>query len=160
MIITRDKLGALVFFIFSVCYGYYATQIPLYPGEEYEPFTSQSMPKLYALTSIIISSLALLLSVIEDIKNKASQQHDQEAFDKAGWLKIAALIGLMLFYGATLEPLGFIVSTTLFLIIGYLVMGERSPKTIFLASLPVVVVFWAIMTQALGIYLSSGSIWS
>ncbi len=66
----------------------------------------------------------------------------------------------MIFYGATLEPFGFIISTITFLILGYLILGERRVKTLILASVPVVIIFWAIMTQLLGIYLSSGDLWS
>jgi len=165
MTISKDKIGALIFFIFSTCYGYYAFQIPLYPGEEYEVFTSQSMPKLYAILGMGVAALALLLSVIEDIKNKNSQQPTAKPtapafFDKKGWTQCAALIGLMLYYALTLEFLGFILSTISFLIIGYLILGERKPKTLFFASVPVVIVFWAIMTQLLGIYLSAGDLWS
>jgi len=161
MNITADKIGALVFFIFSVCYGYYAFQIPLYPGEELEVFSSQTMPKVYAFTAIVISSLALILGFIDDIRNGSHvTTQSKDKFDRVGWMRIASLIGLMVFYGTTLEVLGFITSTILFLILGYLIMGERKIKTIILASVPVVIVFWAIMTQALGIYLTNGSLWS
>ena len=166
MIIGRDKIGALIFFIFSTCYGYYAFQIPLYPGKEYEVFTSQTMPKLYAMLAMSIAALALVLSVVEDIKKRSVvlEQNDDQItpafFDKKGWTQCAALIGLMMYYAATLEFLGFVLSTISFLIIGYLILGERKPKTLFFASVPVVIVFWAIMTQLLGIYLSAGDIWS
>jgi len=170
MTISKDKIGALIFFIFSTCYGYYAFQIPLYPGEEYEVFTSQSMPKLYAILGMSVAALALLLSVIEDIKHNKNTLSDSNVnsanqngvafFDKKGWTQCAALIGLMLYYALTLEFLGFILSTISFLIIGYLILGERKPKTLFFASVPVVIVFWAIMTQLLGIYLSAGDLWS
>ena len=164
MTISKDKIGALIFFILSTCYGYYAFQIPLYPGEEYEVFTSQSMPKLYAILGMGIAALALLLSVIEDLKNSQQPSTAKQAapvfFDKKGWIQCAALIGLMLYYALTLEFLGFILSTISFLIIGYLILGERKPKTLFFASVPVVIVFWAIMTQLLGIYLSAGDLWS
>jgi len=161
MNITADKIGALVFFIFSVCYGYYAFQIPLYPGEELEVFSSQTMPKVYAFTAIVISSLALILGTIDSKKSGLNvTAPSDEKFDRVGWLRIASLIGLMVFYGTTLELLGFITSTIIFLILGYLIMGERKVKHIILASVPVVIVFWAIMTQALGIYLTNGSLWS
>lgn len=162
MNISRDKLGALFFFIFSVCYGYYATQIPLYPGEEYDVFTSQTMPKIYAVTAMIVSALALFLAIIEERKSvflKAGDK-DRPYFDRKGWTQCGALIGLMFFYGGTIEALGFILSTIVFLIIGYLILDERRPKILFVASVPVVIVFWAIMTQLLGIYLSTGDIWS
>ncbi len=163
MTINKDKIGALIFFIFSICYGYYAFQIPLYPGEEYDVFTSQTMPKIYAVTSIIVSALAILLSVINDFRTKITETEsvsEKSQFSTKGWIQCSSLIALMIFYGATLEPFGFIISTITFLILGYLILGERRVKTLILASVPVVIIFWAIMTQLLGIYLSSGDLWS
>ncbi|KGJ86511.1 tripartite tricarboxylate transporter TctB family protein [Colwellia psychrerythraea] len=159
MKISKNVIGALIFFIFSVCYGYYAGQIPLYPGEEYDVFTSQSMPKLYALLGIIVSSLAIVMSVINDIRSTNNSAADASSFDKESWIKVASLIALMIYYGATLEQFGFILSTISFLVFGFLILGERSIKNLFLASVPVVIVFWAIMTQLLGIYLTTGDLW-
>jgi len=159
MKISKNVIGALIFFIFSVCYGYYAQQIPLYPGEEYDVFTSQSMPTLYAALGIFVSVLAMILSVIADMKSKDNTSATPQYFDKSGWIKVVSLLVLMVYYGATLEQLGFILSTISFLIFGYLILGERSKKRLFLASVPVVIVFWAIMTQLLGIYLTTGDLW-
>lgn len=164
MKLSKDKVGALIFFIFSVCYGYYAYQIPLYPGEEYDVFTSQSMPKIYALIAIIVSVLAVISSLLTDFKNENNdEQHERtqikKIFNRKGWIQVTSLIGLMIYYGFTLELLGFITSTISFLIIGYLILGERNIKTLLLASVPVVIVFWAIMTQLLGIYLATGDLW-
>jgi|TARA_R100001377_G_C3113480_1_gene83437 putative tricarboxylic transport membrane protein len=160
MTITKDKLGALIFFIFSVSYGYYAYKIPLYPGEEYDVFTSQSMPKLYAMASIAVSLLALILSIISDFKSPKNETTQTKTFKVKAWSQVASLIALMIFYGYTLELFGFISSTIVFLIIGYLILGERRPKILIIASVPVVIVFWAIMTQLLGIYLTTGDFWS
>lgn len=159
MKISKNVIGALIFFIFSVCYGYYAEQIPLYPGEEYDVFTSQSMPKLYAALGVFVSSLAIIVSVIADIRSTSNAPHTAQYFDKKGWTKVTSLIVLMVYYGATLEQFGFILSTISFLVFGYLILGERSKKRLFLASVPVVIVFWAIMTQLLGIYLTTGDLW-
>ncbi len=157
MTLTKDKAGALIFLMFSICYGYQAYYIPLYPGEEYEVFTSQTMPKVYALLAILISVLALMMAVLKDSEQAPSEKN--EPFNIKGWGQCAALLLLMLFYGATLEPLGFVLSTIIFLNIGYLIMGERRIKRLLLASVPVVVVFWLVITKLLGIYLAAGNIW-
>lgn len=159
MNISKNVIGALIFFIFSVCYGYYAQQIPLYPGEEYDVFTSQSMPKLYALLGIVVSGIAIILSIINDIRHKNTQVSEVSSVNKKGWFQVVSLIVLMVYYGATLEQLGFIIATISFLVFGYLILGERNIKHLFLASVPVVIVFWAIMTKLLGIYLSTGDLW-
>jgi len=160
MKISKNVIGALIFFIFSICYGHYAEQIPLYPGEEYDVFTSQSMPKLYALIGMLVSGFALVISFINDMRASRDDNNIVRSVDKKGWLQVASLIALMVYYGATLEQLGFILSTISFLVFGYLILGERSIKRLFLASVPVVIVFWAIMTQLLGIYLTTGNLWS
>ncbi|WP_057831622.1 tripartite tricarboxylate transporter TctB family protein [Colwellia sp. TT2012] len=159
MKISKNVIGALIFFIFSVSYGYHAYQIPLYPGEEYDVFTSQTMPKLYAFLGIIVSILAIIMSVLNDSRTTNDTEKSADDFDKKSWLQVASLIALMVYYGATLEQFGFILSTISFLIFGFLILGERSKKRLFLASVPVVIVFWAIMTQLLGIYLSPGDLW-
>ena len=85
MSISKDKIGALIFFIFSTCYGYYAFQIPLYPGEEYEVFTSQTMPKLYAIAGMSIAGLALLMSILAGATTlKHDCQHSGRTVAKKG----------------------------------------------------------------------------
>lgn len=159
MKLCLNKIGALLFFIFSVCYGYYALQIPLYPGEEYDVVTSQTMPKIYAIAGMIISVLAVIMSAVQDLLQQNESEKKERQFNKKGWAQVASLILLMCYYAATLEFLGFILSTISFLIMGYLILGERRIKILFLASVPVVIVFWAIMTQLLGIFLATGDIW-
>ena len=73
---------------------------------------------------------------------------------------IALVILLMVIYSTLLEPLGFIVSTLLFLIAGFWVMGERRGRILLLSSVPMVVIFWLVMTQLLDIYLAAGTFWS
>lgn len=60
MNITKERLGGLLFLLLSLAYGYYATEIPGYPGDEYEPFTASTLP--YALAGIgALLSLLLVL---------------------------------------------------------------------------------------------------
>ena len=103
--------------------------------------------------------LAIIMSVLNDSHTTDDTEKAAGDFDKKSWLQVASLIALMVYYGATLEQFGFILSTISFLIFGFLILGERSKKRLFLASVPVVIVFWAIMTQLLGIYLSTGDLW-
>ncbi len=53
---------------------------------------------------------------------------------------------LMFLYGLVLDYLGFLIATTVFLAAGYRIMGEKHPGILFVASLPVVVGIWLIMT--------------
>ena len=66
----------------------------------------------------------------------------------------------MVAYSAMLEPFGFLIATSAFLIAGFFIMGERRKTVLLFASVPVAVVFWFLMTQVLGIYLVPGNLWS
>ena len=66
----------------------------------------------------------------------------------------------MVAYSAMLEPFGFLIATSAFLITGFFIMGERRKAVLLFASVPVAVVFWFLMTQVLGIYLVPGNLWS
>ena len=65
---------------------------------------------------------------------------------------------LSLAYGFALDWLGFLLSTTLFLIAGFRILGEKRPKMLLLVAVPFVFIFWFGLTQMLEIYLAPGRI--
>ena len=109
MPLTKERFGGLLFLLLSLAYGYHATQIPGYPGDEYEPFTASTLP--YALAGAgVLLSLLLICSPGGEPLGKES----------GNWRLVFALLGLMLVYGLALGWLGFLVATILFLIGGIL----------------------------------------
>ena len=154
--LSRDLLGALLFLVIFTVYGVLAWQIPLLPFEEYEVVTSSTMPKIYAVLGVMFS----LLSIIAIVLKEKAAQPDDPLFTKATLQQTLGLVVLMVIYAATLELLGFVVATLVFLLAGFWLMGERRFKVLVLAAVPIVLIFWLLMTQVLGIYLSAGSLWS
>ena len=75
-----------------------------------------------------------------------------------GILRVSLLLLLMVSYGLSIEILGFLVSTVLFLGIGFWIMGERKLKVILLIATVTAFTFWLSLTQFLKIYLDSGSL--
>jgi putative tricarboxylic transport membrane protein len=57
-------------------------------------------------------------------------------------------------YGLSLRPLGFLLSTSLFLMAGFLLLGERRPTWLIGVAVLVTVGFWALMSLGLGVFLS------
>ena len=164
---TRDRVGALFFLALSIAYGILAQDIRVLGfGAETQPFTPRTMPTALAFLGGTIAFLMLVLPP------RPSQRDADEAADAAGeikvpggpfvgwgrfdWWRLAGLGVAMAFYASLLTRLGFVIATTLFLVAGYLILGERRVGVLVGASLPVVVVFWAIMTQLLDIYLAPG----
>lgn len=173
---TKDRVSALVFLAFSIAYGVLATEIPVPPFVSAEPFTPRTLPLALSALGILLA-LAMLFTApsprrlaqaaaregaaqgsAKDLPEEA--ETPPPAAVKFEWGKVLVLSLLMSAYGFTLKPLGFILATSLFLIGGYLVLGERRPWLLAAASLPLVVLFWALLTQVLGIYLDPGDLFA
>jgi len=141
--LTRDRIGALLLLAFSIFYGVRTLYIPLLPFQAEAAFTARSMPWALSVLGAVLS-LALLA-------RRGSGARVQAAGFQ--WGRAALLCGLMVAYGLTVRPGGFLISTSLFLIGGFLVLGERRAWLILVASVPVVVFFWVLMTQFLGVFI-------
>ncbi len=150
MTISKDHIGGLVFLCLSVAYGFYAGDIQLLPGDEFAPFNAQSLPNALAVLGGILS-VALIVTADRSIEGRVKLA----GYDF--WL-VAKLLVLVLLLGFALPWLGFLLSTILFLIGGYWMLGVRQVKTLLLASIPFSVVLWFILAQLLDIYLAPGRV--
>lgn len=151
MSLSKTRVGGLAFLLLSLAYGYSATSIPLFPGEETEPFSARTLPYFLAALGCGLSLFLLLFG-------RDGDRADENAIAGMDWPLAASLLVLMVAYGLALEWLGFLVATTLFLIIGFRLLGERRPKILLAVSVPFTVGFWLLLTQALDIYLAPGQI--
>ncbi|WP_421272143.1 tripartite tricarboxylate transporter TctB family protein [Aeromonas taiwanensis] len=149
MHLTKERFGGLLFLLLSLAYGYHATQIPGYPGDEYEPFTASTLP--YALAGVGIA-LSLLLM--------ASPGGEPLQKESGNWRLVFAFLVLMIIYGVALTWLGFLVATTLFLIVGIRLMGEPSLAFACKVSVPFTLIFWALLTKGLNVYLEPGRLFT
>jgi putative tricarboxylic transport membrane protein len=149
MTVNRDAGAALVLLAAFLGYGYQATLIELFPGQETEVFSPRTLPYALAAGGILSSILQLLRS----LRVPATEAPDTTGFD---WQRAAMLCVVMLLYGWLFTPLGFVIATTLFLAAGFLILGER--RILVLSVLPPLftVLFWAVMSRGLGLYLAPG----
>lgn len=147
--LTKDRIGGMVFLAFSLAYAYCTSLIPDYPGSEFEPVTAKTFPYILSILGCIISFCLII------IPNQSSSNHNSQT-QPFNWCTTLALLAAMAVYGLILEWLGFIIATILFLITGYRLLGEKRLKILLLASIPVVILFWVLLTQALDVYLAPG----
>tara|TARA_Y100001956_G_scaffold63814_1_gene64207 strand:- start:42 stop:536 length:495 start_codon:yes stop_codon:yes gene_type:complete len=150
-LLCRDRVGAMIFLLFCLCYGYQTMQIPLFPGDEYEPFTARTLPTILTYVGI---GLALMLLV--------TGQPDKQsgAVMSFNWKLLIAFLVLMALYGLGLTYIGFVLATGFFLIAGFYLLGERRKSVLFGASFPFVIAFYLLLTQGLDIYLEPGLIFT
>ena len=151
---TKDKMGALVILVLSIVYGTMAFNIPEAPGIEDSGVTPSSLPIALSATGIIAALLILILPTDRHVSGE--EVSFTAAFKGLDWRCAALLFLLMTGYGLTLKPLGFLISTMLFLSGGFWAMGERRIKLMLLVSIGVTVGFWFVLTQLLRIYLEPG----
>ncbi|NVD06589.1 tripartite tricarboxylate transporter TctB family protein [Vibrio sp. JPW-9-11-11] len=150
-LLCRDRVGAMIFLLVCLCYGYQTSQIPLFPGDEYEPFTARTLPTLLTIIGIGLS-LLLLVTGQPDVRSGAVIDFN--------WKLLIAFLVLMALYGVGLTYLGFVLATGFFLLAGFYLLGERRKQVLLGASFPFVIAFYLLLTQGLDIYLEPGVIFT
>ena len=148
-----NYIATLCLFVVFAAYGLEALTIPLFPGQEDEPFKPRTMP-------IALALVGLLLTGIRAAKLSGSTgQSEGTGLDGLNWHPVIRLCLVMLAYGFLMVPLGFIVATTFFLVAGFLILGERRRSVLLFLPLAFSVFFFLLMTEGLGLYLSPGTVW-
>ncbi len=154
MPMTREKTGALIILLFSVAYGLLATKIPLSFLSEQEMFTARTMPYALAVAGIILS-LAIIILPTVDPEGKASLAEATKGMD---WSTAILLVVLMLVFGLIMKWLGFILSSIIFLLCGFRILGEKRIRLMLFSAIPLVLALWCIMSLLLGVYIAPGEI--
>lgn len=151
---AREKIGALTILLFSMAYGLLAFKIPLSFMAQNEFFTSRTMPYALAVVGIVLSLLILVLPTA-DPAGKKTLKEETHGMD---WKKAILLVVAMVAYGLVMRWLGFIIASVLFLNAGFYILGERKIKKMALASIPLVILLWFIMSALLGVYIAPGEV--
>lgn len=152
---TKNAVGSIFFLIFSSFYFFNVFNIKKMPGSQFEVMTASTFPFYIGLSGIIISFLILILSFINKDKDFLNLKY-LKSLDFKTTIKF---VFIMIFYGFTIRPLGFILSTIIFLVIGFILLKEKSVKTILLISFGVSIGFYVLLNNILGVYLEPGIVY-
>lgn len=141
---SRDRVGALLLLVFFVVYGYLSTSIILLPFQLNQAFHARTVPQFLTFVGILLALFLLF------------KPSDLRPMDTAGmtFKRVGMLCALMVFYGFAVRSLGFLAATTIFLMGGFWVMGERRWLVLVGGSVPIVIGFWLLMTQALDVFVA------
>lgn len=142
-----DRYIALALLVFSIGYGYLAWTHPLLPFEARMPFKPNTLPLGLSGLGILFSSLILLLPKADDVST------DAVGYQHFAWGQAFTLIGMMVAYALLLRPIGFIASTTVFIVASAWLLGETKHARSFLIGLIASGVIWYLVDSLLGIYL-------
>ncbi len=144
MKITPSKIISLLFFVFSGFYLYYAHQIQVFTFDENAPFNAKTFPIYLGYAGLIFSALYIILP-----ETKPTSV-DLTILD---YKKTILLVFLMIIYGVTILRVGYFLSTSIFLVLSYIVLGERRWVWVFTLSFPFVAIFMYLLHGLLNIYL-------
>jgi putative tricarboxylic transport membrane protein len=142
--LTRDRIGALLLLVFSIFYWSRIDDIRLLPFQAEAAFTGRTAPEVLAVLGVVLSVILLL-------KPGSGAKVEAKGYQ---WGKAGLICLLMVAYGLTVRPAGFLISTSLFLAGGFFVLGERRWLVLAGVSITLVVLFWLLMTQVLSVYIA------
>ena len=144
MNITPSKIISLLFFVFSGFYLYTAHQIQVFSFDENAAFNAKTFPIYLGYSGILFSALYIILP-----ETKPSNVN----LKVLEYKKTIILVILMVLYGLTILRAGYFLSTSIFLVLSYIVLGERKWIWIFILSFPFVAMFMYLLHGLLNIYL-------
>ena len=144
MKISPSKIISLLFFIFSGFYLYTAYQIRVFAFDENAAFNARTFPVYLGYAGLIFSALYIILP------ERRPSNVDVSILE---YKKTILLVVLMILYGIFILRAGYFLSTSIFLVLSYIVLGERKWLWIFTLSFPFVAVFMYLLHGLLNIYL-------
>lgn len=143
MRLSKDRIGGLLLLAFCVTYGILSQDIRLLPFQETAAFHARTMPEVLTVLGIGLSLATIVFP----------GSRETPSFAGYNWVTCGFFLALMSLYGFSIRPLGFLLSTSLFLMLGFALLGERKPLTLVLVAVPLVVAFWVLMTQGLDVFI-------
>ena len=152
---TKNAIGSIFFLAFSSFYFFNVFSIKKMPGSQFEVMTASTFPFYLGLGGMIISLLILVLSFVKKDSDFLTMEYLRKLDFKTTFYFVLAMI----FYGFTIRTLGFIISTIIFLTIGFLLLKEKNIKRILLISSGVSIGFYLLLNNVLGVYIDPGMIY-
>ena len=148
-----DRWIALILLGICLAYGYtawFTMDADLAPFMRRNPIWPSTFPKVLSIIGIG-ASLIVLLGLEKGEPKIGEIDYRRLTEYKLG--QALLLLGLMVAYALLLRPLGFLISTSLFLILGSFILGERKWFTMILVSVIATGIVWYLVDRVLGIFL-------
>jgi putative tricarboxylic transport membrane protein len=153
-----DRWIALIFVTFCCIYGYaafFTMDQLLPPFMQRNPVWPSTFPKVLAVMGIAVGLIVLLGVEKGEEKEKEPSATDIN-YRRLGEYKIGqalSLLGLMVLYALMLRPAGFLIATTVFLVAGSAILGERKFHIMIPVGMLATGFVWYLVQEILGIFL-------
>lgn len=148
-----DRWIALVLLGICLAYGYaawFTMDGNLAPFMKRNPIWPSTFPKVLSVLGLL-ACLVILFGVEKAEPKEADIDYRRLTEYKLG--QAVMLLVLMAAYALCLRPLGFLMSTAGFLILGSYVLGERKWHIMLAVALIATFAVWYLVQEVLGIYM-------
>jgi len=148
-----DRWIALVLLGICIAYGYtawFTMDANLAPFMRRNPIWPSTFPKVLSVFGMV-ASLVILLG-LEKSEEKIGEI-DHRRLGNYFYGQALLLLGLMVVYALVLRPLGFLFSTSAFLILGSFILGERKWHVMLPVAFIATGAVWYLVQEVLGIFL-------
>lgn len=153
--LNLEKFLALIILIICILYAYTSfitMQANLLPFEKNMTVLPNSLPKVISIFGIIISTFLILKKEEHNSEENVSSINLKNVFNFY-YGKALSIILLMIIYTLCLRPVGFILSSVLFLFLASFILGERSFIKLAIICLLGTSIIWLLLEKVLGIYM-------
>ena len=150
---SLDRWIALVLLGIFIVYGYtawFTMDGGLAPFMRRNPIWPSTFPKVLSILGIAAS--IIILFRLEKSEEKIGEI-DHRRLGDYFLGQAVLLLGLMVVYALCLRPLGFLFSSSAFLIIGSFILGERKWHIMISVALIATASVWYLVQEVLGIFL-------
>jgi putative tricarboxylic transport membrane protein len=153
---TLDRAIAGLFVLLCLIYGYTAfvsMQANLLPFELNMVFLPNTMPKWLSVLGVIVGLVVVIQSGPKPDTEIDSSEIDYRNLRQYKLGQALLLLALMVAYALLLRPIGFLAATTLFLLGGSVILGERKFIVLIPIAVSTAVLIWYLVQEVLGIFL-------
>ncbi len=151
-----DRWIALFALVIFCVYGYaafFTMDHLLPPFMQRTPIWPSTFPKVLAVLGIL-ASVIILFNLEKSSTEEKTPDIDHRRLRDYNLGQALGLLLLMAVYALTLRPLGFLITTTLFIVIGGAILGERKWHVLIPVAALAAGIVWYLVQQVLGIFLS------
>ena len=159
IMLSINRWVALGMLAFSSGYGYLAYTYRILPFEEFLAMKPNTLPLGLAVAGMICSLVLLLIPEEESSSSNEAKKtlgSDQIYLESPGnyeWGKGIGLLILAVIYALSLRQAGFLISTSLFLCLGGLILGERKVWILLPVSCLASSLVWYLVDEVLSIFM-------
>lgn len=153
---TLERAIAGIFVVVCLAYGYTAfvvMEAGLLPFERNMTFLPNVLPKWLSVIGVAVGLAVLVQSDPGAHGEGESDGIDVRRLRQYKLGQALLLLALMVAYALLLRPVGFVATTTLFLVLASVTLGERRFVVLVPVSVLAAFLIWYLVQQVLGIFL-------